>query len=72
MNGQAPVPISKDAILFAKFIGEQKIVGATKDGHVQHFVWLPRAHDMNPKTPFSLGGDKKVKYSSVGMESGID
>ena len=28
------VQISKEAILYAKFVGEQKIVGATKDGHV--------------------------------------
>lgn len=29
-----PVQISKEAILYAKFVGEQKIVGATKDGYV--------------------------------------
>ena len=64
--------ISKEAILYAKFVGEQKIVGATKDGHVQHFVWLPRAHDLNPTTPFSLGGDKKLKFNSIAVEAGID
>ena len=66
------IPLSKEAILYAKFVGDQKIVGATKDGYVQHFVWLPRAHDLNPTTPFSLGGDCKPKYSSVTIENGID
>lgn len=47
-------------------------MGATKEGFVQHFVWLPRAHDLNPSTPFSLGGDRKLKFASVGVESGID
>lgn len=64
--------INKEAILYAKFVGEQKIVGATKDGFVQHFVWLPRAHDLNPTTPFSLGSDRKLKFVSVGVEGGID
>jgi len=70
--GDMQVPISKEAILYAKFIGEQKIIGATKDGFLQHFVWLPRAHDLNPNTPFSLGGDRKLKFSSVSTENGID
>lgn len=58
--------------MYAKFVGEQKIVGATKDGFVQHFVWLPRAHDLNPTTPFSLGSDRKTGFSSVEIENGID
>ena len=27
---------------------------------------------MNPTTPFSLGGDRKLKFASVGVEGGID
>ena len=58
--------------MYAKFVGEQKIVGATKDGNIQHFVWLPRAHDLNPTTPFSLGSDRKAEFNSVGTQNGID
>ena len=39
---------------------------------MQHFVWLPRAHDLNPSTPFSLGGDRKAKFNGIEVEAGID
>jgi len=53
-------------------VDDQKIVGATKEGFAQQFVWLPRAHDLNPTTPFSLGGDKKSKFNNREKEHGFD
>lgn len=35
-------------------------------------MWLPRAHDLNPNTPFSLGGDRKLKFSSVNVDNGFE
>lgn len=58
--------------MYAKFVGDQKIVGVTRDDNVQHFVWLPKAHEMNPTTPFSLGGDRKSKFTSYVSQGGID
>ena len=69
---QAASAINKEAILLAKFVDDQRIVGATKDNFVQHFVWLSRAHDLNPSTPFSLGGDRKQRFTCIHSENGID
>lgn len=51
--------ISNEAIMFAKFIDNLRIIGAKKEGSAQNFVWLPRAHDANPSISFSLGSDRK-------------
>ena len=66
------VTINKEAILAARFAGDQKIVGATKGCFIQHFVWLPRSHIPNQSTPFSLGGDKKTRYNPQIVSGGVD
>lgn len=47
-------------------------MAVTKDSFAQHFVWLPRAHDLNPTTPFSLGSDKKLGFESHEKEYGLE
>ena len=44
-NNQSFNPITQEAILFAKFIQHNKIIGAKKEGYAQNFVWLNIAHD---------------------------
>jgi len=53
-------------------VDDQRIVAVTKDGFAQHFVWLPRAHDLNPTTPFSLGSDKKMIFDPHEKELGLE
>jgi WD40 repeat protein len=67
-----PPMITKDAILKARFVDDQRIVAITKDNFAQQFVWLPRAHDLNPSTPFSLGSDKKLSFDSHDKENGLE
>ena len=43
-NSASPL-ISPEAIMFAKFVDEQRIVGAKKENFIQNFVWIPKAHD---------------------------
>lgn len=47
-------------------------MGAQQQGFVQSFVWIPKAHDSNPATPFSLGSDKRAKFNGRERENGID
>jgi WD40 repeat protein len=35
-------------------------------------VWIPKAHDSNPQTPFSLGSDKKSKFNGRERENAVD
>lgn len=58
--------------MFARFDDEQRIVGAQKQGFLQSFVWIPKAHDSNPSTPFSLGSDKKSVFNGRERENGFD
>jgi hypothetical protein len=64
--------ITKDAVLKARFVDDQRIVAVTKDNYCQQFVWLPKAHDLNPSTPFSLGSDKKLQFDSHEKEHGLE
>lgn len=66
--------ITNEAILRAKFVDDQMIVGISKDGVATYFFWLSKAHELNPNTPFTLCEDKKRKYDSKTRTStsGID
>ena len=56
--------ICNEAILKVRFVDDQTIVGANKDGTVTYFIWLSRAHELNPTTPFTCCEDRKKKYDS--------
>lgn len=64
--------ISQEAILRAKFVDDQMIVGLSKDGSVTYFFWLSKAHELNPNTPFTLCEDKKRKFDNKTRMHGLE
>jgi WD40 repeat protein len=58
--------------MFARFVDDQRIIGAKKESFIQNFVWIPKAHDQNPSISFSLGSDKKSKFNSYEHVNGMD
>jgi hypothetical protein len=64
--------ISPEAILRAKFVDDQTIVGLSKDGNVTYFFWLSKAHELNPNTPFTCCEDKKRKFDNQTKFQGLD
>lgn len=47
-------------------------MGASKDGTITYFIWLSRAHELNPTTPFTCCEDRKKKYDSKTKIGGLD
>lgn len=40
------------------------IVGISKDGTATFYFWLPKPHELNPNTPFTLCEDKRRKFDN--------
>ena len=64
--------ISNEAILKAKFVDEQTIIGISKEGTAIYFIWLSRPHELNPQTPFTCCEDKQKKFDNRTKVHGID
>jgi hypothetical protein len=63
-KNQGRYHISGKAILKAKFLKDQKIVGLTYEGCITTYLWWPHAHELNPGTPFTCGAEKEKKYNN--------
>jgi hypothetical protein len=44
----------------------------SKDGTVTNFIWISRAHELNPQTPFTCCEDKKKKFDYKTKFNGIE
>jgi hypothetical protein len=64
--------ITNEAIVKARFVDDQTIIGISKEGVAVYFIWLPRPHELNPTTPFTCCEDKKKKFDNKTKVGGID
>jgi len=64
--------IYPESILKARFTEDKMIVGVSKEGYLISYIWIPKAHDINPSTPFTCGEEKKKKYDNRTKFCGLD
>ena len=73
-TGSRESRITNKAVVKTKFISQNKIAGISRDGTFSLHMWLPQAHDLNPKMPFTCGSEREKKLSSnfKTREAGIE